>query len=101
MILVPGVGFEPTNPFGSRILSPLRKPFRHPGITTKLTYHLSLSLRQRLKNMIKIKMIITMMTNTAQIFLTLSLNFGRAAAFEAFTPIRNAVCVVVFSIYEA
>gem|GEM_PF-2813970 len=29
---VPGVGFGPTNPFGSRILSPLRKPFRHPGI---------------------------------------------------------------------
>ena len=29
--LVPGVGFEPTNPYGSRILSPLRKPFRHPG----------------------------------------------------------------------
>ena len=32
LILVPGVGFEPTNPFESRILSPLRKPFRHPGI---------------------------------------------------------------------
>ena len=31
LILVPGVGVEPTNPFGSRILSPLRKPFRHPG----------------------------------------------------------------------
>ena len=30
--VVPGVGVEPTNPFGSRILSPLRKPFRHPGI---------------------------------------------------------------------
>lgn len=30
--LVPGVGVEPTNPFGSGILSPLRKPFRHPGI---------------------------------------------------------------------
>ena len=29
---VPGVGVGPTNPFGSRILSPLRKPFRHPGI---------------------------------------------------------------------
>ena len=33
---VPGVGFEPTNPFGSRILSPLRKPFRHPGIRMPL-----------------------------------------------------------------
>ena len=31
MVQVPGVGFGPTNPFGSRILSPLRKPFRHPG----------------------------------------------------------------------
>ena len=29
--MVPGVGVEPTNPKGSRILSPLRKPFRHPG----------------------------------------------------------------------
>ena len=28
---VPGVGFEPTNLLRSRILSPLRKPFRHPG----------------------------------------------------------------------
>ena len=26
------MGFEPTNPLGSRILSPLRKPFRHPGL---------------------------------------------------------------------
>lgn len=32
---VPGVGFEPTNPEGSRILSPLRKPFRHPGLNKK------------------------------------------------------------------
>ena len=32
VFLVPGVGFEPTNPFESRILNPLRKPFRHPGI---------------------------------------------------------------------
>ena len=35
--VVPGVGVEPTNPFGSRILSPLRKPFRHPGITSYQT----------------------------------------------------------------
>src|SRR3989344_1658699 len=30
-VLMPGVGLEPTNPFGSKILSLLRKPFRHPG----------------------------------------------------------------------
>ena len=30
-LLVPGPGFEPGWPFGQRILSPLRLPFRHPG----------------------------------------------------------------------
>lgn len=29
--LVPRAGFEPARPFGQRILSPLRLPFRHPG----------------------------------------------------------------------
>ena len=29
--LVPGEGFEPSRPFGQRILSPQRLPFRHPG----------------------------------------------------------------------
>ena len=29
--IMPGVGFEPTRPFGQRILSPPRLPFRHPG----------------------------------------------------------------------
>ena len=29
---VPGAGLEPARPFGQRILSPLRLPFRHPGI---------------------------------------------------------------------
>ena len=29
---LPGVGLEPTHPYRSRILSPLRIPFRHPGI---------------------------------------------------------------------
>jgi hypothetical protein len=28
--IVPGVGFEPTNPYGSGCLRPLRIPFRHP-----------------------------------------------------------------------
>ncbi len=28
---VPGAGFEPARPFGQRILSPPRLPFRHPG----------------------------------------------------------------------
>ena len=30
--LVPGGGLEPPRPCGQRILSPLRLPFRHPGI---------------------------------------------------------------------
>ena len=29
--LVPGAGLEPACPYGRRILSPLRLPFRHPG----------------------------------------------------------------------
>jgi hypothetical protein len=29
---VPEVGLEPTRPFGRRILSPLRLPFRHSGL---------------------------------------------------------------------
>lgn len=35
-LLVPGAGFEPARPFGQRILSPLRLPFRHPGRTPAL-----------------------------------------------------------------
>jgi hypothetical protein len=31
MVLVPRVGVEPTRPYGQRILSPQRLPFRHPG----------------------------------------------------------------------
>ena len=34
--LVPGEGFEPSRPFGQRILSPQRLPFRHPGERCKL-----------------------------------------------------------------
>ena len=30
--MVPGGGLEPPLPKGKRILSPLRLPFRHPGI---------------------------------------------------------------------
>jgi hypothetical protein len=29
--VVPGAGIEPALPFGNRILSPKRLPFRHPG----------------------------------------------------------------------
>ena len=35
--VVPGVGVEPTRPFGQRILSPPRLPFRHPGRTPDRT----------------------------------------------------------------
>ena len=31
IVMVPGVGFEPTSPDGPQILSLLRMPFRHPG----------------------------------------------------------------------
>jgi hypothetical protein len=31
--VVPGEGIEPTRPFGQGILSPLRLPFRHPGVS--------------------------------------------------------------------
>ena len=30
--LVPRAGVEPARPFGQRILSPQRLPFRHPGM---------------------------------------------------------------------
>ena len=30
--MVPGVGLEPTLPYGKSILSALRIPFRHPGL---------------------------------------------------------------------
>ena len=30
--LVPRAGVEPARPFGQRILSPQRLPFRHPGV---------------------------------------------------------------------
>ena len=31
-LVVPRAGVEPARPFGQRILSPQRLPFRHPGI---------------------------------------------------------------------
>ena len=36
MKLVPRAGVEPARPFGQRILSPQRLPFRHPGIRLSL-----------------------------------------------------------------
>src|SRR6185436_249517 len=32
LVMVPRAGVEPARPFGQRILSPQRLPFRHPGI---------------------------------------------------------------------
>ena len=32
ILYVPGVGFEPTCPFGPVLLRHLRIPFRHPGL---------------------------------------------------------------------
>jgi hypothetical protein len=34
--MVPGAGIEPARPSGQGILSPLRLPFRHPGL--QVTY---------------------------------------------------------------
>ena len=35
MLLVPRAGVEPARPFGQRILSPQRLPFRHPGTNSE------------------------------------------------------------------
>ena len=32
--MVPRAGVEPARPFGQRILSPQRLPFRHPGMSS-------------------------------------------------------------------
>ncbi len=34
-MVVPRAGVEPARPFGQRILSPQRLPFRHPGIVDR------------------------------------------------------------------
>ena len=36
--LVPRAGVEPARPFGQRILSPQRLPFRHPGTAVKIAW---------------------------------------------------------------
>jgi hypothetical protein len=35
-VVVPRAGVEPARPFGQRILSPQRLPFRHPGTHVKI-----------------------------------------------------------------
>ena len=32
LVMVPRAGVEPARPYGQRILSPQRLPFRHPGM---------------------------------------------------------------------
>ena len=40
--MVPRAGVEPARPFGQRILSPQRLPFRHPGmLSVTLVYQAS------------------------------------------------------------
>ena len=34
-VVVPRAGVEPARPFGQRILSPQRLPFRHPGMLSE------------------------------------------------------------------
>ena len=36
LVVVPRAGVEPARPFGQRILSPQRLPFRHPGTAVKI-----------------------------------------------------------------
>ena len=50
--MVPRAGVEPARPFGQRILSPQRLPFRHPGmLSVTLTIpRISVSLKQEYLN---------------------------------------------------
>ena len=41
--MVPRAGVEPARPFGQRILSPQRLPFRHPGMLSATAILLTLS----------------------------------------------------------
>ena len=47
-VMVPRAGVEPARPFGQRILSPQRLPFRHPGMSsvTLNIPRMSVSLKQ-------------------------------------------------------
>ena len=50
--MVPRAGVEPARPFGQRILSPQRLPFRHPGMLSTSFHYLKFAryfcpLRQR------------------------------------------------------
>ena len=50
--MVPRAGVEPARPFGQRILSPQRLPFRHPGklSVSLIVPSLSVSLKQNYPN---------------------------------------------------
>ena len=50
--MVPRAGVEPARPFGQRILSPQRLPFRHPGMlsVSLILASLSVSLKQKYPN---------------------------------------------------
>ena len=43
LLVVPRAGVEPARPFGQRILSPQRLPFRHPGMLSVILILPSLS----------------------------------------------------------
>jgi hypothetical protein len=55
MLLVPRAGVEPARPFGQRILSPQRLPFRHPG---------TLSVTRILASLFRFPLIINTVTLT-------------------------------------
>ena len=59
--MVPRAGVEPARPFGQRILSPQRLPFRHPGmlsvtLTIPKNFLISLSHQNRDANVAEPKM---------------------------------------------
>ena len=48
-VMVPRAGVEPARPFGQRILSPQRLPFRHPGIlsVSRIIARISVALKHQ------------------------------------------------------
>ena len=46
--MVPRAGVEPARPFGQRILSPQRLPFRHPGMLSVTLMYQSFALFAKL-----------------------------------------------------
>jgi hypothetical protein len=48
--MVPRAGVEPARPFGQRILSPQRLPFRHPGMLSATEFYQAFPLFAKSSN---------------------------------------------------